>query len=38
MCEFLVTFSAIYVTTVVLLRLTDLLDAVIERIRGKNDD
>ena len=38
MCEFLVTFAATYLTTIVLLRLTDALDAVIERICGKNGD
>jgi hypothetical protein len=38
MCEFLATFAATYLTTIVLLRLTDLLDAVISHIRGKNDD
>jgi hypothetical protein len=38
MCEFLVSFAATYLTTIVLLRLTDVLDAVIERIRRKNGD
>ena len=36
MGEYLITFAAPYVTALVLIHLTDVLDAVIEHLRGKN--